>query len=342
MQSCLASDRLKMKRRRFSQTRPRSTVSFEEPLENVAPSTPVPVVADSMPKFMMSESVTSVSASVNDIVSCSEGNPSNSASDSTPAQRLPMTSEGLPSAMSAGLSGVQLSVTPCTPTYSDRLVNVLVSGASGTGSTCCNLSVECKLSYCTVDKCLPICSVFTSQSSSQYSEWSASKSSASTSSESPASVPLSCYNSKEHRGNARYALSSLDTRSIFTHSSYWQYKNKMRVMQSMPTQPQVPAVSVAESTSSQAMSDVTDTSCTAAVFMATSPLPALAPPFVVHSDDVSKKEVISPTIVVSNSCRPSVITRDVPMKKKFLHRSQSTPNAREQTQSKVRWVRRSN
>ncbi|KAF6023401.1 hypothetical protein EB796_018294 [Bugula neritina] len=44
-------------------------------------------------------------------------------------------------------------------------------------------------------------------------------------------VPLNCY--KQEWRDQSYTICNIDLRSILTHSSYWQYKNKMRVMQSM-------------------------------------------------------------------------------------------------------------
>lgn len=195
-----------------------------------------------------------------------------------------------------------------------------------------SLSVECRPSYCTLHVRRP-CHKESLRLGSVYNQWKAlTLPAAAGRVQMDGKIPMNCYKTRKHglRSSLTTKISNMDTRGILTHSSYWQYKNKLRVMQTMPSQDGPPAqdyhklregknVPLKQQSRSQSISGLP------------SSVPAM--PSIVKHDHSNKGPL-------PNANRPSVITRDVkpPISthKKMLQRSQSTPNAGAEGQSKVR------
>lgn len=331
-----ASPSLKLKRRRFSQTKSQSSVSFDEPVATMMHKkrvTPPPPVAGSLANAVIMP-VQRITMQV-----ASTGANNNEASIDTK-----VGNDHLPTRLTVAISLPNQSTSAMTLTTNHPITYQLFLTKETVRPTVHHitrpdiqtmnresLSVECRPSYCTLHNRTPS-HIVMPVPGSVHTQWKSSvpKPSAGSKLVDPA-IPMSCYNTiKKSPGRvSMYKASGMDTRSILTHSSYWQYKNKMRVMQSMPNQ---------DGLAQPATPRVRDIKT------------ATIPKLLIRSPSQTEQSTIKsiPSLIkhennntaVTNNNRPSVITRDpqnagLHPHKKTIHRSQSTPNAGGDAQSKV-------
>ena len=389
-------DRASALRRRYSQTRSRSSVSFEEPVVKQPISLSTPVLARSIPS---SSSATGSSTELYAVSSVACNSSIDSQQSASGHKMTPMPSKPA-TRFNSNASVVTQSTAELVSQRQTARLPILSSQREARDRKSPNLNSDCTLCYCVIYRRPIPFSAVVSSNSSKYSQWLPSKVSTVANAVVDKSVPMSCYRFQRRSTYAVYANSSIDTRSIFTHSSYWQYKNKMRVMQSMPTQSTssslVPAT-VVSITISTTVASTTATSTTTTCSTATSTIAAstttstTATSATATSDTATSATTASNNVVTAvsatnntrtnNAGRSAVPRSDEPSfdselakpdllavtqvpifntstkgdelvssageisrpsviasKKKFLHRSQSTPNAGEETQSKVRTI----
>lgn len=331
-------------RRRFSQSRSHSSVSFEEPVSkcertafsSILPATFVPIQSSQVTTgASMSSMVSGAKLKVptcldqfallqRDVCDTTNVFSFSAKSTTTSMKSSPSTTvqERAPFAVSH----------PITYQLSLAVNKVRDAGPASAGN------VECRLTDCTLRRRVPSYAVL-NKTLSNYSTWTPSESESSRSigeQPMPVSVAMSCYSMKQNRHSPmEYKHCMIDTRSILTHSSYWQYKNKMRVMQCMPSQ--ISATVQAPTHFSQgAVSPAALPTTAANTSGSVATTPEASKPHIVTLPAPPRALAAAP---VDNNTRPTVITRDQQLNKKKLHRSQSTPNAGVDLQSKVMCTR---
>ena len=330
---------VKLKRRRYSQTKSQSSVSFDDPVSTVinaedkTPQSKVGSTAQKAASVLMPVNRLAINVADHSSMSSLNTRVGNAIAATSAFKTVPISTPNQYTSVMTLTSNhpitYQLYMTKKSVRPAIHPLNRIDIQMMNRES----LTVECRPSYCTLHVRQP-CHKEMGRQTSVSNQW---KSLLPPSTVGRAAIdmktPMTCYKTRKYglRTSLVYKVSNMDTRGILTHSSYWQYKNKMRVMQAMPSQDGASTSHDLSKHREGKPAPLKQPSRTKPVAAIPNAAPAMS--------TVSRIDNNNMLSVANNNNRPSVITRDVkpPVSahKKMLQRSQSTPNAGAEGQSKL-------